>query len=102
VRNLTVRWRTRALTDVIAIRRYIAQDNPNAAKDVSHRLVSGTDVLSTAPLLGRDTGFAGVREYIFADIPYVALYRVDAKDAVIDVLRVLHMARQRPPRRRPS
>ncbi len=90
-----------AVTDLEEIAGYIAQDNPVAAEDVRQ------DILKTAEGLGHQPGlgirprfsvprFTGIRFLPAQQYPVYLLFYRELADEV-EVLRVLHGARNLPP-----
>jgi plasmid stabilization system protein ParE len=79
-----------AVKDLAAIRAYIAEDDPEAAKAVASRLKQLTKRLSSMPNLGKPGRVFGTRELITPKIgktAYVVVYRV--KDTRLEILRIL-------------
>ena len=97
---MRVRWTDPARTDFLQILGYIARDNPAAAARVGRRLLSAVDGLAAQPRLGRPGRIAGTRELVIPRLPYVAIYRIvdlaPAATTQVEVLRILHGARQWP------
>lgn len=91
---VAVAWRSRALADVSRIVRYIAPDNPVAARRVGREILLAGDSLVMFPHRGRPGRLAGTRELVVMP-PYLIVYRVSADDAVT-ILRVWHAAQDRP------
>ncbi|MBL8707457.1 MAG: type II toxin-antitoxin system RelE/ParE family toxin [Rhodospirillales bacterium] len=89
---MRLRWAAPAIADLIALRQYIAEHNPQAAQRIAARIRESTDQLTLHPLIGRPGRVAGTRELIVR--PYIVAYR--AVDAEIEVLRVIHHARDWP------
>jgi toxin ParE1/3/4 len=87
-------WRAKALADVGRIVRYIATDNPVAAKRVGRELLLAGDSLVMFPRRGRPGRQAGTRELVVTP-PYLIVYRISGVDRVT-ILRVWHAARDRP------
>jgi toxin ParE1/3/4 len=87
-------WRAKALDDVGRIVRFIAADNPVAAKRVGRELLLAGDSLAMFPRRGRPGRHAGTRELVVM-APYLIVYRVSDAD-VVTILRVWHAARDRP------
>jgi addiction module RelE/StbE family toxin len=88
---LPVVWRARALADVSRIVRFIATDNPVAARRVGQELLVAGDSLVLFPRRGRPGRQAGTRELVVMP-SYLLVYRVAEADAVT-ILRVWHTAR---------
>jgi toxin ParE1/3/4 len=91
---LPVVWRVRALADVGRIVRYIASDNPVAARQVGRELLLAGDSLTMFPHRGRPGRQKDTRELV-ARPPYIIVYRVTGTDTVT-ILRIWHAAQDRP------
>ncbi len=91
---MAVVWRARALADIGRIVRYIATDNPIAAKRVGRELLLAGDSLVTFPRRGRNGRQPGTRELV-ALPPYIIVYRIAADDTVT-IVRIWHTAQDRP------
>lgn len=90
---MPVAWRAKALADIGRIVRFIATDNPVAAKKVGRELLLAGDSLEVFPHRGRPGRLAGTRELVVMP-PYLIVYRVAATGAVT-ILRVWHAAQDR-------
>jgi len=88
-----VLWRTRALADVARIARYIATENPVAARAVARELLLAGDSLVQFPLRGRPGRLTGTRELVAAR-PYIIVYRL-SEAGLVTILRVWHAAQDR-------
>jgi len=89
----TLLWAQLALQDLKEIKKYIARDNPAAAKKEAQKIKSKVLRLETFPHSGRAlTTIPGVREVI-AD-QYHVFYEVQGNKVII--LRVLHGKRNIP------
>ncbi len=71
-------WTPAALSDVLAIERYVAAFNPSAARRLTAELVVAADSLETFPERGRPGLEAGTRELV-AVRPYLVVYRTEAE-----------------------
>lgn len=88
---MQIAWTRAALRDIDAIQDYVAQDSPRAAYHLAQDLVQRTArTLGEAPMAGRLGRAHGTRELVFADLPYIVVYRVSA---MVEVLAVVHAAR---------
>jgi toxin ParE1/3/4 len=58
-----------------------------------------TDKLSDFPKIGRPGRKRGTRELVITGSPFLAVYRISAKVAEVQILRLLHGAQSWPPRR---
>jgi addiction module RelE/StbE family toxin len=93
---MRVRWTRLARTDLEEIRKYIAAANPKAAHRVGTRLREAAAKLSKHPYLGRPGSVPGTREKPALPYPYVIVYEVNEQAREVWILRVYHMARNRP------
>jgi plasmid stabilization system protein ParE len=73
------------------IRRYIANFNPYAARDMSAQIIEAANRLGNFPYRGRPVPGTQLRETTLAR-PYVIRYRIEPNRVVI--LRVRHGARR--------
>lgn len=89
-------WDDQAYFDLDEIWEYIAQDNAAAATRVFNPLKSAISLLTEHPEIGRLGRSVGTREFVYSDLPYVAVCVVH-EDTII-VLRVVHTARLYPPK----
>lgn len=90
---MKIRWLDEAISDLIDIRDYIANDKPQTAQAVASRIRKTIDLLRDQPGIGRPGRVEGTKELIIPGLPYIIPYRVKAN--TIEVLRVLHAARKR-------
>lgn len=91
---LPIVWRAAARDDLAVIVRYIAADNPSAARRLKERIEES--VLPTAEhpyLYRRSERILGLRE-IVAHPNYIVFYRVTA--TCIEVVNVVHSRREFP------
>jgi toxin ParE1/3/4 len=84
------------LADVSRIVRYIAAENPVAARQIGRELLLAGDSLAILPRRGRPGRLAGTRELVVMP-PYLIVYRVSGADAVT-ILRIWNAAQDRPGR----
>jgi toxin ParE1/3/4 len=89
-------WKPQAYADRSQIMEYIAQDNPSAALGVDEAIEEQAKGLVIHPDLGRKGRVPGTHELVIARTPYIAIYAIDREKSVINILRVLHGARQWP------
>jgi toxin ParE1/3/4 len=90
-----VRWTRGALTDLVAIGRYIEQDNPQAAHTVVSRIELAGNRLGEFPERGRAGRVEGTRELVIPGFPFFIVYQVALGE--IALLTVVHCAQQYPP-----
>ena len=93
---MKVRWRPAAEADRDGIIDHIAQDNPVAAIDLGDAIDRRVAELPKHPKLYRVGRVKGTREMVVHP-NYIVVYRIVR--SAIEILRVLHSARQWPPGR---
>jgi toxin ParE1/3/4 len=93
---MRIRWLRAALRNVVEIHDFIAADRPAAARETVLRIETAVKQLAEYPLIGRPGRVRGTRELLVLGTPYLIAYRLEA-DA-IQILRILHGARQWPER----
>ncbi|MDQ7837690.1 MAG: type II toxin-antitoxin system RelE/ParE family toxin [Thermodesulfobacteriota bacterium] len=91
---MRIKWLGDAVSDLVEIRKYIATDNPGAARNVAERIKKEIAHLKEYSGLGRPGRVEGTRELIISGFPYIIPYRV--KNDVVEILSVLHGARKWP------
>jgi toxin ParE1/3/4 len=90
-------WSPEAIADIGAIRAYIEQDDPAAARRVAMQIVDAVaTLLASHPGMGRPGRVPGTRELIVPRTPFIVPYRV--RGSAIEILRVYHGARRWPER----
>lgn len=92
-----VRWTRQALRSLETITAYIARDNPQAAKKFSDAVFDRVDHLAQFPAAGCPGRVLRTRELIVHE-NYLVPYRV--KGDCVDILRVQHVKRRPPQKRR--
>lgn len=90
-------WDEQARSDLVGIRRYIAQDDPAAAAQVSAKIRARILTLIEYPLMGREGRTPRTRELIISGLPYIGIYRLDDERGTIEIIRVMHSAQLYPP-----
>mgnify|MGYP001217486964 CR=1 FL=1 len=84
-------WSPRALLDVQRLHRFLARENPHAARRAVQAMRQSVHVLAQRPGVGRpvDDMPSEFRDWMidFGDSGYVARYRVDAETVVILAVR---------------
>ncbi len=91
---MNVKWLTEAKQDLVEIRTYIASEHPDTARSVAQRILDTIAYLRDHPEIGRIGRITGTRELVIPGLPYIVPYRV--KGSVIEILGVLHGAREWP------
>ena len=84
-----------AENDLIEILDYTAADDPTAAIATIDRIEAAALRLTEFPRSGREGSVPDTRELPIPGLPFLIIYRV--REAAVEVLRVLHGARQWPP-----
>ncbi len=90
---LALRWSDEAVDDLTEIVAYIEERDSRAADRLYADIVATAEQFSERPLLYRPGRVPGTREAVVRP-NYLIVYQVG--DAFVDVLRVLHTARQYP------
>lgn len=85
---MTVVWSRRAVGHLVALRDYIAQDNPRAANQVALRILDAVELLRGQQHIGRPGRIVGTRELVVAGTAYVIPYRV--RENRLELLAVFH------------
>lgn len=86
---MKVYWTAEARTRLLDIQAYIAKDSPNAARQVTERLLRRSRSLATPPLIGRrlpEYPNEELRELL--ERPFRLIYRVTAER--IEIVTVKH------------
>jgi len=89
-----VKWLRAARANLIAVSKYIGQDNPDAAASTVAAIVKAVETLERFPALGRPGRISGTRELVVPGTPYIVPYRV--RGDVVQLIRVFHAARKWP------
>ncbi|MBU6442350.1 MAG: type II toxin-antitoxin system RelE/ParE family toxin [Alphaproteobacteria bacterium] len=88
--------RQKAAADLQGIRDYIAQDSPRNAQRVVIRIRDAIrNNLLEFPDMGRASQVAGTREWPVPGLPYLIIYRTDAANTRLEILSIVHGARER-------
>jgi addiction module RelE/StbE family toxin len=86
-------WRFEARADLTSIVRFIANENPSAARRIRNLIEASVLPAAEHPYLYRAGAVAGTRE-IIAHPNYVVVYQVTAER--IEVVNVLHVRQEYP------
>jgi len=92
---MIVAWARPAERDLIDILDFIAADDPAAAIATLDRIEAAALRLADFPHSGREGSVPDTRELRIPGLPFLLVYRV--RESAVEVLRVLHGARQWPP-----
>lgn len=85
---MKIRWSPTAISDLKAIREYIAKDSPTAAIKVATRIKEAAERLANFPLSGRAGRVPGTRELVIPGTSYIAAYAIQGDEVLIAA--VLH------------
>jgi addiction module RelE/StbE family toxin len=91
---MNICWSPTAVSDLEAIRDYIALDRPLAVRKVANRINESINHLIQFPLSGRAGRVQGTRELVIPGTSYIAAYTIRGDD--VHIASVLH-GRQRWP-----
>jgi len=92
---MTPVWSPEAIDDLQALRAYIEQDDPAAARRVTLHIIHNVEVLlPRSPEMGRPGRVPGTRELVIPGTPFIVPYRLQGN--AIQILRVFHGARRWP------
>ena len=92
---MAVRFTPQARDDLVAIRDWIADNDPRSAERVVARIFQTAMMFGQFPLLGRPGQVEGTREFSVVGLPYLIVYAL-ASEGDVDVLTVLHTRRRYP------
>jgi len=88
-------WSPEAIDDLVALRAYIEQDDPTAARRIASHIIESIETfLPNNPEIGRPGRVPGTRELVIPKTPFIVPYRVAGN--TIQILRVFHGARRWP------
>lgn len=87
-------WSTTSRDDVVAVGRYIAQDNPAMARKVVDQLRAAGKALG-GMATGHPGRVSGTYEKVVAGLPYIIAYEIvpSAHSEAVAILHVIHGAR---------
>ena len=88
-------WSVLARDDLVAIRRYIAQHHPAAARQAAERILHSVELLRERPQLGLSTHRGDIRRLIVGNSVYSIIYRL--RDDALEILEIFD-GRQDAPR----
>jgi toxin ParE1/3/4 len=92
---MTPIWSPEAIADLVALRAYIAENDPAAAQRIAlHILHNVESLLPNRPEMGRPGRVPGTRELVIPRTPFIVPYRLVGN--TIQILRVFHGARRWP------
>lgn len=85
---MEIKWLRKAIANLEAEFRYIAEDDPQAAERFVNEVWRLTQLLKEQPAMGREGRVPETRELILHNYPYIIPYRV--RNKTIQILRVFH------------
>lgn len=91
---MEIKWLRKAIANLEAEFRYIAEDDPQAAERFVNEVWRLTQLLKEQPAMGREGRVPETRELILPNYPYIIPYRV--RNNTIQILRVFHTHRRIP------
>lgn len=91
---MEIKWLRKAIANLEAEFRYIADDEPQAAERFVNEVWRLTQLLKEQPAMGREGRVPETRELILHNYPYIIPYRV--RNNTIQILRVFHTHRRIP------
>lgn len=83
-------WSKLAAKNAAAIRRYIENFNPEAAKSTAKRILESVRTVAEHPHIGRAGRDSRTREFPVPGTPYLLVYFV--QDFTVEIVAVLHCA----------
>jgi toxin ParE1/3/4 len=92
---MRLRYTVEALAHIEAIRDYIHERNPPAARRVAMRIRAAADRLAEFPYIGHVGLVPAGREWVVRGLPYVIVYDVRPQDNEVVVIAVFHGAQDR-------
>ena len=92
---MKVIWSATATAELDDHIRFVAQDRVAAAFQVQDRILAAARKIAEFPARGRPGRLAGSREFVVARTSCLIVYTIAAER--IDILRIMHGARQWPP-----
>jgi plasmid stabilization system protein ParE len=88
--------REAAYADLERIYRWIESDSPQNARSVLDRIYDAIDrMLATFPYAGHPGKAPGTYEWVVRGLPYIVVYRIDARMDELTVLAIFHAAQDR-------
>ncbi len=92
---MKVRWTRQSLQDLKRLHEFIAEENPQVAREMVFRVYeAATEHLVRHPRMGKKGRVSGTRELVLAGTPYILVYVLD--EAEIQIITVLHSSRRWP------
>jgi plasmid stabilization system protein ParE len=89
-----LRWTPAAVADLQHISDYLKEHHPRYRQPTLRKLYEAVLALKKWPQRGRIGREQGTREFLFAPLPYVVVYRLTGLSG--EILRIYHTAQDRP------
>lgn len=93
---MIIKWSPSANLDLKDIKKYIAKDNPIAAKQVINVIIKYTETLFTILRPSQEGRVSGSYELVIPKLPYILVYR--QRNDTIEIIRIYHTSRPWPER----
>jgi len=90
-------WLPQAIAMRDAQLEFVAQDSLNAAIALGDQIERQVGQLLAHPAMGRAGRIKGTRELVISHTPYIVVYRIKRRAGKVELLRLVHSARQWPP-----
>lgn len=88
---MKLRWTRLALADFEQAHDHIAEENPEAARQIAQRILDASETVLEYPRIGRPGEDRDSREWRVDKTPYLLVYAI--KEDVIELWRVWHLSR---------
>ncbi len=95
---MEIKWLRKAILNLDQEARYIAKNDPQAARLVVDRIYHTVSLLKDNPSLGHPGRLPDTRELIIPKTRYIVPYRVVQRLQWIEILRIFHASRKLPER----
>jgi addiction module RelE/StbE family toxin len=92
---MKIALREEAVADLEGIHAFIARDSERNARTVLARIWATITNLMAQPEMGRVGRAKSTREMPVRGLPYIVIYQVDKERGVLNIVNVLHGARER-------
>lgn len=93
---MRIKWLPQALADFDDAMNWIAERNPQAAKHSAQIIYLQISQLAAHPMMGRPGRVPDTRELVISQTHFIAPYRIRAQQNLIEILALMHDARQWP------
>ena len=93
---MNIVWLDQADQDLLSAVEWILERNPAASKRITHLIYLQIKQLQKYPQLGRVGQIEGTRELVINQTRYIAAYRIDFSNNLIEILALMHESLQWP------